>query len=98
MNRSWYLSGPDDTRFNWNKEPSFQCPNADPVHYTAAAVTGEEGTWSLQRPHIATAAAAIGADPVLLGKLLRQRHASHQAGRLRADGRLTDRYTICGTR
>jgi hypothetical protein len=97
MSSSWYLSGPDATRFNWNKEPTFQCPNADAVTYTAAD-DGGEGTWTLQRPEIATAAAAIDADPVMLGRLLRQRHASFTAGRLRIDGRLTDRCAICGAK
>ena len=94
---SWYLSGPDGLRVNWNKAPTFQCPNADAVTYTAAE-DGGEGTWTLQRPEIAAAAAALGADPVLLAKLLRQRHASISAGRLRVDGRLTDRCAICGTK
>jgi hypothetical protein len=32
----------------------------------------------------------------MLGKLLKQRHASFAAGRLRVHGRLTDRCAICG--
>jgi len=97
---SWYLrgAGGDDARFNWNKHPSYSCPNADPVSYSAAATAGAEGTWTLLRPEVAAAAAAIGADPIMLGKLLRQRHASHQAGRLRIDERLTDRCAICGAK
>ena len=97
MSASWYVSGPDGLRFNWNKAPTFQCPNAGAVTYAAAA-DGGEGTWTLQRPEVAAAAAAIGADPVMLGKLLHQRHASFAAGRLRVDGRLTDRCAICGAK
>lgn len=98
MSASWYVSGPDGLRFNWNKAPTFQCPNASAVTYTAADAGGGEGTWTLQRPEVAAAAAAIGADPVMLGKLLHQRHASFAAGRLRVDGRLTDRCAICGAK
>lgn len=95
---SWYVSGPSGLHFNWSKHPSFECPNADPVSYTAAERDGEGGTWALQRDEVAAAAAAIGADPVMLGQLLRQRHASHGAGRLRVDGKLTDRCAICGAK
>lgn len=93
---SWYLSGPDGLRFNWNKAPTFACPNADVVTYVAGE-DGGEGTWTLQRLEVAAAAAAIGADPVMLGRLLQQRHASFTAGRLRVDGRLTDLCAVCGT-
>lgn len=96
---SWYLPSADGTRrFSWNKEPTFECPNADAVHYTAGERDGEDGTWTLARDEIATAAAALGADPVMLGRLLRQRHASHAAGRMRVNGRLTDRCAICGAK
>jgi hypothetical protein len=44
------------------------------------------------------AVAAIGADAVMLGRLLRQRHASHATGRLRTDGVLMDRCAICDTK
>jgi hypothetical protein len=47
MSASWYLIRPDGARFNWNKAPTFQCPNADAVTYTAAE-DGGEGTWTLQ--------------------------------------------------
>jgi len=95
---SWYLEGPRGLHFHWAKHPSFECPNADPVLYTPAERVGENGTWALQRAEVAAAAAAIGADAVMLGQLLRQRHASHAAGRLRVDGTLTDRCAICGTK
>lgn len=95
---SWYLSGPAELRFNWAKKPTFECPNADPVTYRPSDVDGEDGTWTVDREEIAAAATAIGADPVMLGRLLRQRHASLAAGRLSVDGALTDQCAICGTR
>lgn len=95
---SWHVSGPAGLRFNWAKQPTFECPNADPVTYTASARDGEEGTSSLTRDELVDAAAAIGADALMAGKLLRQRHASHAAGRLRVDGALTGRCAICATK
>lgn len=95
---SWFLSGARGRAYNWAKHPTFVCPNADPVSYTPAEPGATEGTWSLTRPEVATAAAAIGADAVMLGQLLRQRHASHTAGRLRVGDRVTDRCSICGAK
>ncbi len=95
---SWFVRGAGERRYNWTKHPTFVCPNADPVSYTPVEAGAAEGTWSLTRDEVATAAAAIGADPVMLGQLLRQRHASHAAGRLRVGDRLTDCCAICGAK
>jgi len=49
-------------------------------------------------PSSAFAAAAIGADPILLAKLLCQRHQTSAGGRLRVDGVLTNRCAVCGAK
>lgn len=95
---SSYIEGPNGLHFNWRKEPSFECPNADPVSYTPPDTDGEDGTWTLTRDEVAAAAAAIDADPVMLGRLLKARHTSSYAGRLRVDGCLTDRCAVCGAK
>ena len=64
---------------SWAKHPTFECPNADAATYTPPEQEGDEGTWTLDRDEIAVAAAAIDADPILLAKLLRQRHVSRRA-------------------
>jgi len=92
----WYLPGADGTHYNWAKHPTFECPNADTVTYTAAEREGEEGTWVLQRDAISAAAAAIGADAILLAKLLRRCHHTSVGGRLRVHGVLTNRCAVCG--
>lgn len=87
--RSWYFQGPRGLRFNWDREPTFECPNADLLDER-----GERRT----RPELVAAARAIGADPLLLGQLLHSRHSLLQARRLRVDGRLTDRCATCGSK
>jgi len=94
----WYVPGTDGRHYNWAKHPTFECPNADAVTYTPPERDGEEGTWTLERDEIAVAAAAIDADPILLAKLLRQRHQTSAAGRLRVGGVLTDRCAVCGAK
>jgi hypothetical protein len=47
---------------------------------------------------VEAAAAALGADAVQLGKLIRSAHHRFGAGRLRVDGKLTDRCGACGAR
>ena len=94
----WYLPGTDGRHYSWAKHPTFECPNADAVTYTPAEQEGDEGTWTLDRSEIAVAAAAIDADPILLAKLLRQRHHTSAAGRLRVDGVLTQRCAVCGAK
>lgn len=95
----WYLPGTDGRHYSWAKHPTFECPNADAVTYTPPAQEGDEGTWTLDREEIAVAAAAIDADPILLAKLLRQRHqTSAVTGRLRVAGVLTQRCAVCGAK
>lgn len=94
----WYVPGSGGLHYNWAKHPTFECPNAEPVTYTAPEHEGEEGTWKLERQEFTAAAAAIGADPILLAKLVRQRHHASGAGRARIDGVLTDRCALCGAK
>jgi hypothetical protein len=100
MSRGGWQYVPDarGRHYNWAKHPTFECPNADTLTYTPSEHDGEEGTWTLDRDEISIAAAAIGADPILLAKVLRQRHQTMTAGRLRVDGVLTDRCSVCGTK
>ena len=92
------MPGTDGRHYNWAKHPTFECPNADAVTYTPPERDGEEGTWTLHRDEISVAAGAIGADAILLAKLLRQRHHTSAAGRLRVDGVLTNRCAVCGAK
>ena len=98
---SRYIQAPDGHRYHWATNPTFECPHADAIVYTAADDGDGEGTWTL-RPDtaaaITTAAAVLGADPLLLARVLRSRHQAQGVERLRVDGKLTDRCSVCGTR
>jgi len=98
MPSHWYFAGAAGLHYNWAKHPTFECPNAEPVTYAPPEREGEQGTWTLEREEFTMAAAAIGADPILLATLVRQRHHTSGAGRLRVDGVLTDRCALCGTK
>jgi hypothetical protein len=83
VNRSRYWEAPDGRHFNYDVEPTFHCPNA-------AGIAG---------PAVAVAAEALGADAEPLARIIERAHGSHRYGRVRdANGRLTDRCTICGAR
>lgn len=101
MSVSRYIPGANGHRYHWATTPTFECPNADPVVYTAAADGDGEGEWML-RPAtantITAAAVALGADALLLARVLRSRHQAQGVQRQRIDGKLTDRCSVCGTR
>jgi hypothetical protein len=69
--------------------------HADSVTYTPPDKDGEDGTWPLDHKEDRGRGRD---DPVMLGRLLRQRHASHAAGCRRIDGVLTDHCATCDTR
>jgi hypothetical protein len=93
----WYVAA-GDTHFNWASKPSYVCPNAALVEYQAAADGSSDGKHVLKDPRVTLAAEALAADPILLGQMLLRAHSSHRAGRMRVDGRLTERCAICGTK
>lgn len=101
MSASRYIAGADGRRYHWATTPTFECPIADPIVYTAAEDGDGEGAWTL-RPAAAdamsAAAAALGADALLLARVLRSRHQAQGVQRQRVDGKLTDRCSVCGTR
>lgn len=98
---SRYIQAPDGHRYHWATTPTFECPHADAIVYTAAEDGDGEGTWTL-RPNIADAITAaadvLGADALLLARVLRSRHQAQGVERMRVDGKLTDRCSVCGTR
>ena len=100
MSPSRYIAGASGQRYHWATTPSFECANADPLVCTAAEDGDGEGTWTLRARSadpITAAADVLGADALLLARILRSRH---QAGvqRLRVAGKLTDRCSVCGAR
>ena len=94
--RYWYFSA-GDQRFCFDKHPRFRCPLAAAVTHQSSAVS-EDCTEPAIISTVAAAAAMLAADGLLLANLLVRAHISHNAGRLRVDGRLTDRCAICGSR
>ena len=103
MSPSRYVADANGLRYHWATTPTFECPNADALVYTAAEDgDGEgEGEWTL-RPAtaeaITAAAVALGADALLLARILRSRHQAQGVQRLRVGDKLTDRCGVCGTR
>lgn len=101
MSAARYTAGVNGHRYHWSTTPTFECPNADAIVYTAAPDGESTGTWAL-RPEVATAmtaaADALGADALMLARHLRSRHQAEGVQRLRVDEKLTDRCSVCGTR
>lgn len=95
---SWYFEAPDGRRFNWNKAPTYICPNADPIR---VEVDGDERieTITLDRA-VAIDAAARGLmmDPLKLARLIKRSHRSFSYQRERVNGKLTDRCECCGAK
>lgn len=77
-------------RWNWNKSPTFRCPNAE--------TWGPPDDIVRRGDQLAEAAAALGADPLRLAQLLTQRHRSGGGLREKKDDRYTGRCRICGAR
>ncbi|HEV7805445.1 MAG TPA: hypothetical protein VGO80_06490 [Solirubrobacteraceae bacterium] len=101
MSPSRYVADAKGLRYHWATSPAFECPNADALVYTAAEDGDGEGTWML-RPAtadaITAAAVVLGADALLLARILRSRHQAQGVQRLRVDEKLTDRCGVCGAR
>src|SRR3954469_14874346 len=92
---TWYIAD-DDTHFNWNKEPTFECPNArfelreeseSEPHYVDRLIA---------TPEIEQAAPLLGLTAQQLVILLHRAHARSSYGRKRIDGRLTNECACCG--
>lgn len=93
----WYYDAPDGRRWNWSKEPTYQCPNRPALREV------EEPTPLVDRliPTIAMrdAAEALATTPEAMARLLENVHARISYGRQRdANGRLTDRCSCCGAK
>ena len=88
MSPSRYVADANGLRYHWATSPAFECPNADALVYTAAEDGDGEGEWTL-RPAtadaITAAAVALGADALLLARVLRSRHQAQGVQRLRVD-------------
>lgn len=93
---SWYIADADGTHFNWNKEPTFECPNArfelreeseSEPHYVDRLIA---------TPEIEQAAPLLGLTAQQLVVLLHRAHARSSYGRKRIDGRLTNECASCG--
>lgn len=89
-----YWSGPADTRYCFNVDPTFICPNADPIR-----VEGEGVTITRDRcVAIDAAAKALMMEPVKLARMMQRSHRSFTHSRERVDGKLTNRCACCGAK
>jgi hypothetical protein len=108
MVSSRYYQGPGGEHVCWNVEPTFQCPLARVQYDVLDMETGEtRGPVESQSetvgitytrhvsPAMAQAAAVLGVDGKLLERIVERAHHSNY-GRLRVNGKLTDRCKACG--
>jgi hypothetical protein len=81
-----YYAGAVGARFCYAVQPTYLCPLGEPD------LEAVEAPWQ-------AAARELGCSPVYLAREIRRAHRSHRIGRERdADGKLTDRCTVCGAR
>lgn len=90
-----YWNGPGGTRYCFNVEPTFVCPNVEPVRPTN--LRDEQG-WTSPPENVRQAANLLGMQPVKLGRMIRKAHHSFTHTRERVEGKLTDRCACCGTK
>lgn len=94
-----YWDGPEGTRYCFNIEPTFICPNAEPVKpHKIDWPEGDEHTWTSPPENVRQAAHLLGMQPVKLGNMIRKAHQSFTHTRERIDGKLTNRCACCGTK
>jgi hypothetical protein len=96
---SWRYYEHDGTRWCWNVDPTFICPNAGITEYVAPE-DGDGGAHVIARreDEIGEAADALGMDPIKLALILNRAHQSFKHDRERVDGKLTDRCKACGAK
>lgn len=90
----WYIEGGPGVRLCYAKSPTYICPHAyfERVRDADDKVTGRVPTAAAEK-----VAAVLGTDPESAAKLLERGHRS-MGGRLRVDGKLTERCEGCGAK